>query len=106
MLVRLPTAAWKELPKTLPALCQNGRARLLLAGGCSGKVPHVPSTSRRDARAGRKWLQVLAVGPVLAMRDGALVSGLPKVRVRSLLCVQLAVREMSTGGMQEMWPLS
>ena len=100
MLVRLPTAAWKELPKTLPALCQNGRARLLLAGGCSGKVPHVPSTARRDARAGRKWLQVLTVGPVLAMLDRVLMLGVPKMRVRSLLCLQLALREMPEGRVQ------
>ena len=97
MLVRLPTAAWKELPKTLPALCQNGRARLLLAGGCSGKVPHVPSTARRNARAGRKRLQVLTVGPVLAMLDRVLMLGVPKMRVRSLLCLQLALREMPEG---------
>ena len=100
MLVRLPTAAWKELPKTLPALCQNGRARLLLAGGCSGKVPHVPSTARRNARAGRKRLQVLTVGPVLAMLDRVLMLGVPKMRVRSLLCLQLALREMPKGRVQ------
>ena len=106
MLVRMPTAAWEELPPALPALRKDGWARLLLAGGRTRKVPHVRSASRGNARAGRERLHVLAVGPVLALRDGALVSGLPKVRVRSLLCVQLAVREMSTRGMQKMWSWS
>ena len=87
MLVRMSTAAWEELPAALPALCKDGRARLLLAGGRTRKVPHVRSASRGNARAGRERLHVLAVGPVLAMRDGALVSGLPQVRIRSLLCL-------------------
>ena len=87
MLVRMSTAAWEELPKTLPALCQDGRARLLLAGGRTRKVPHVRSASRGNARAKQERLHLLAVGPVLAMRDGALVSGLPQVRIRSLWCL-------------------
>ena len=97
MLVRMSPAAWKELPKTLPALLQNGRARLLLDGGRSGKVPYVPSIARGDARAGRGRLQILTVGPVLAMYDRVLVFGVPEMRVRSLLCLQLALREMPEG---------
>ena len=96
MLVRLPTAAWKELPKTLPALLQNGRAQLLLDGGRSGKVPYVPSIARGDARR----LQIHTVGPVLAMLDRVLMLGVPKMRVRSLLCLQLALREMPEGRVQ------
>ena len=87
MLVRMSTAAWEELPAALPALCEDGRARLLLAGGRTRKVPHVRSASRGNARAGRERLHVLAVGPVLAMRDGALMPCLPQVRIRSLLCL-------------------